>query len=800
MALINDPDDLNQGFLTAVTDAVFASATGDDVTITSAGSNLPTLAGGEYFEVRFHSNPVNNGLYVATGTPTAGSAACTKVSSPITPANAGSEAIQILGETGAATEKSVFFDVDNKLIWLLDQGDLSVDGVLLQTLYSFMKEEWKADDFLNPYLQPFIAITPEQFETQGDWAFVNDTSRKRIRTAGWREIDELNVLKKEYAGIITLGTFEDSVNDLAYYAYGNDPTATAAAINFTFAGPVNEAILTYELNVGPDTATGFTFTASTIVRTDGGSWITDGYKVGSQVTVIGADNALNNVTAVITSVVTATITVSGTPFTADTLDTTVRFARNYRNALSLFLRVRDADPNGKTYAQSNLASAGATSIDNKVFKFPLQNATDLKIEESDANIAANSPYTQIVVRYFDQAFAKDIDLVGTPRNFGIVIDVGTHSGVDGDTTGTGNTLTSTEGAIVDDGRYEGGTLTIHEGTNKGIYTIATGAGAITATTVQITTTFANTLSNQSFTLQRATPVVATGEEIYEKTQYLLRQAADVDATDQVVTGRTADSLLTFVGDSLRAGVSIPVNPNGGGTGVTIMGFSANDTNRLSFFDNGGTERTYPFVAAGTINFNSNLANDADGYYWMYFRYTERFTNTGFSIGSVSGASATLTSTTTSLVAELAVNDYINLSGFVEENNNGIYVCTGAPAGTGPWTAAVRKVDSETLVVEAAGPTVSLDKKPIGSPDALIVNDNGGTPIEGSTFGINFDAFDFDYDGNVQGGRTAGTDAAVLVKAEGFSIAQYVEATATIARAVGQTITLVAPLERNFSNP
>ena len=73
----------------------------------------------------------------------------------------------------------------------------------------------------------------------------------------------------------------------------------------------------------------------------------------------------------------------------------------------------------------------------------------------------------------------------------------------------------------------------------------------------ITTTFPAAGSNVSFYLQRSSPVVATAEQIYEKIQYLLRQAADIDATDQAVTGKTADALLAFVGNDLKSGSAIP---------------------------------------------------------------------------------------------------------------------------------------------------------------------------------------------------------------------------------------------------
>ena len=87
----------------------------------------------------------------------------------------------------------------------------------------------------------------------------------------------------------------------------------------------------------------------------------------------------------------------------------------------------------------------------------------------------------------------------------------------------------------------------------------------------------------------------------------------------------------------------------------------------------------------------------------------------------------------------------------------------------------------------------------GSSSALLVDNNSGADISGSIGGNATIAFDFDYDGNTQGGRTAGTDAAVTVVAIGLDTAQYVSATATIGRATGQNISLVAPLERNYDN-
>ena len=88
----------------------------------------------------------------------------------------------------------------------------------------------------------------------------------------------------------------------------------------------------------------------------------------------------------------------------------------------------------------------------------------------------------------------------------------------------------------------------------------------------------------------------------------------------------------------------------------------------------------------------------------------------------------------------------------------------------------------------------------GTGSAILVDDNSGTDITGNISGASSVAFDFDYDGNTQGGRTAGTDANVTIVAIGLSGAQYVSAEATITRATGQNFSLVAPLERNYSNP
>ena len=88
----------------------------------------------------------------------------------------------------------------------------------------------------------------------------------------------------------------------------------------------------------------------------------------------------------------------------------------------------------------------------------------------------------------------------------------------------------------------------------------------------------------------------------------------------------------------------------------------------------------------------------------------------------------------------------------------------------------------------------------GTVSAVIVDDNDGVDISDNVGGQTSIPFTFDYDNNAQGGRTPGTDAEVTVVAIGLDTAQYVSATVTLTRSTGQNISLVSPLERNYSNP
>lgn len=87
----------------------------------------------------------------------------------------------------------------------------------------------------------------------------------------------------------------------------------------------------------------------------------------------------------------------------------------------------------------------------------------------------------------------------------------------------------------------------------------------------------------------------------------------------------------------------------------------------------------------------------------------------------------------------------------------------------------------------------------GTANALIVQTNTGAEMKGNA-NVAAVTLEYDYDGNTQrGALSAGNTAPITVVAIGLNTAQYVKTTGTITRTVTNSVSLVAPLERNYAN-
>lgn len=682
MPLISDPDGLSQGGSTSVASTTFASQSGAQIVITSA--NVPAVTVNDYIEVRDATNANNDGLYVVDAYSAGVSITATKqalTGAAVNPANdASAQTIRIFGSD--SNEKNIHFDTTNRLFTFLNGfGSTTVldqNGVVMQALYSFMKEEWKNDNDLIKFPFPMTAITPEQFEFN-EWKPVDEIestiattnpsdTRKLMRTGGWDEVDANGFIVDSYFCWLTLGTIDftdKDTGDKPYYFFSSQSSATVA----TFAGPANEAV-EQVTRVDLSGAGTIAFaTTSTFTRTTG-SFITDGFLVGDYLFIQNAEDTVNNGSYQITNVAATTLTVSGTPFTTNADDTTVLVAID-RRATPFTTRIRIF---GKTYDQSTTSDIGVTSLTNQVYRFPLSEGTDGVITDlvtttvadllDDISTTPVAPYNDMAIGYFSASFTRS-----------------GFNAIGGDTPSPGDT-------------------------QFGVLIEADAGG------------------------QAGGPPSA--EQIYAFVQATIQENNDINDPDGRITGEAATVVNGLLAEPLVALASTgntlftlgqTTNPAGGGTGVAIDNYDANDTNRLTFVDDDGDSRTFPFVASGTINFNANLSTDVDAVYRMFFTNDDAGDNLGRDFGTI---------------------------------------------------------------------------------DAITVQDNTPTDIAGSVpqnAGGSSQAFTYDYDGNVQrGAASSGTNAPITIVAIGLSTAQYVVATGTIARATGQTYSLVAALERNYSNP
>jgi len=496
------------------------------------------------------------------------------------------------------------------------------------------------------------------------------------------------------------------------------------------------------------------------------------------------------------SAVTATVlTTSGLTVNAD--DTAAILAVDNDNAVTLRLRVRDGDAKGKTFAQANLASAGKSILGNFVYSFPLANSPDQKIDATDGDMSG-APYSGMSITYHATPQSRP-GLVGGDKDFGITVE-----GNDG-----------------------------------------------------------------------------TSQQVYEFVQYQLRQTTDIDADANAdAIGRTMDGLMRFVGETLEigstdGGLSFPINPDGGGTGVFVDNLNAASKNDVKIFDNTqpGTPLKFPETIAITLDFNATLEGDTAAEHDLFYDRTLRTAAATLTDFVLDNASGKITSAAGNLPtnAQIEVNKYIRIGGLTgaDAAMNGVFQITTINTAAEDWS--VVRYDGQ-IIVDVAASAVDLDQNCIDTPDSVLVftnvtvtgsSDIGFTDpntiastgpdlsvfiagmkihIAGTTnnnlpenvalevassdattitlvdtdYDLTTEAgtsavisevvsgladtdevFSYDFDNNVQGGRTVSTDTFVKAKAVGFDSAQYTESTVqTIETGTPLTIPLVSQTERN----
>ena len=656
---------------------------------------------------------------------------------------------------------SVFIDPGNLTIELISTTDgatqagansnlVAADGVTLQALYSFLKEEWKDDSAslnLINYPFPMEAITSEQFEFINGWTLkdTNTASRTYIRTGGWAERSAAGVVNREFMGVITLGNIE--ANHRVYYAWSGAGRKT----DYTYLAQVNEAISIYERLEGSTDIVLNSGAAGSATITSTTTDLSITFKPGDTVVITGTTDAGTYTVDPVAAITTTSVTLVEAVATGDTDTTGGLFVIDRRNrTLSNFIRsAPEGVPGtvtGFTFGKSTTTDIGATSVVSQVYRFPLAEDVDINIDKLDTEIATGGTgdpdigvYANMDILYYDQTpQTRDLGDGNGAENYSIIIDANTS------TPGTGD---------------------------------------------------------------------PTLKEIYNYLQYQLRQATDIDqqtdAGDLGLYGEIRDTLARFIGSALYTnrqsnndGVYIDnfsgdfinlvffVNDNGDvrnfpfSTSITLQ-FNPNLVNDpdskyfLFYKDLGGG------VAYGTANAKLVRADSTTDVTDFVHKVAATGTGNNGSTGSTT-STTTFNVGTTGIGTDTFAGKVLRITAGGTNDNlvGGYFIASNTDGG-------VLTIESEGKLFESASAS---------NVTFQIYDKNEGADGNG-TF-----QFLFNYDSDVAGGdRTAGeaspaSENQVVFVCIGLDQAQYVSAENLIERIDSKTFPITAPLERNYSDP
>jgi hypothetical protein len=602
-----------------------------------------------------------------------------------------------------------------------------------------------------------------------------------MRNMGLDELDVNGITVLRSVGVLTVDVVEDPVNDTPFYQFGTD-TIVDDTTDFTFNGAINEMVEFYREQAQPGS---LVITTTTISRS-GGSFITEGYKVGGQVTIRAAEDVGNNATFTLTAVSALVLTTSG--LTANAADTTAILAVDNSNVFKVGMRVRDGDVNGKTFAQATLTTIQKTALSNFVYQFPMATGQDTNITATDATIDGNVPYTGMTMTLFATPQAR-AGLVGGAFNFGIIIDAnnGTDiqvyewlqrqlrklTDIDNDASiAIGRTLdlmASYRAGFLEVGSADGGLSfpTNPDGGGSGIY-----IDNLNATSSNAVKFWDNTgvlrANPETIAITIDANQVAIDDTQYEYDLFYDRTLR-TSVTDFVLNSGT--SKITSAGTNLPTNTEIAVNKYIRIGGLVGGDAAMNGIFQITAITTPGSDWTVVrydgvalvSVAVTTVNVDQNCVDTPDKIIVD--------TNTLLTATTLSFTSNNTMADSGNGLAVFTIGDFVRVVG--STNNEGIREVATVAAGT------ITFVET-TTVTEAAGASITVTKIFSGLVNADVSES-------------------YAFDSNVQGGRLVSTSAFVQARGVGLITAQYAESTVqTIASGTPLIVPLTAQIERNVA--
>ena len=296
-------------------------------------------------------------------------------------------------------------------------------------------------------------------------------------------------------------------------------------------------------------------------------------------------------------------------------------------------------------------------------------------------------------------------------------------------------------------------------------------------------------------------LVPTLSQIYQWVQNELRKSTDINVSpgDESTVGELTDQLVQFVGATLKT------LRQSDGDGVIIKGVGSTELNNVEFVDNAGDPQVYPFKVGVNLDFNSNILDDPNSKYFLFYT-----TNTGGNFGTGNAVSVTKEDTT-DVVGDVHTQP-ASYTGAMSGTSDGSITAaartmqvTGAgwsspelvgkilsvTTGTNTGKYYIASHTTDTITIESDGKV--FDEDATVSWSLIEPNEAGGTNVPRITFTYN-------YASNADGGRTPDTPADITLVALGLEKAQYATAAGTITKVNSVTLPISNPLERNYEDP
>jgi len=694
-------------------------------------------------------------------------------------------------------------------------GGSIADGLTKQVLYSFAKEEWHTDayatvltDDLIKHEFPFEAITRESMEVGGgtahaDWLYFNDYTRKKIRTGGWADKNAAATASAEYAGIITLGSLDADTQ-----VYYQQVSAQNPPVNFTFLGTVNEPILTYS-SATVDYTTYLKLFARKKAKT----------YVQSEI----ADIGVTNIEAIVNRFPLSH--ADDTAISAD--DAQVIGAAPFRTGASALTGATGAcsaisSTIGKFSDGAAPFTASALVVGDTLFVTGTQSNAGYFTVTSVLTASAVYVDTTENGIWTDTGATIDYDVFTIVRAAEIASNIA--SALEDGATAAGASATvalfsSTSGDFVTRSVAAGDILAITSSTNslEGVYVIAS---VVNGTTLQVDSTdhvFGVTTGNDYIVYtpgmfleykKEAVTITAHASVHFDAVNPAYSSVPTIQRdtgtwTSDSVTRGTVVVFASTTSNNLAFTVASTV------TTSTITCVPADSTRMTDEIATGASTTAYDafkrvinnVMYAYNWKLTGNGATAANCYQFIQHQLrqsTDIDWGAGASRGDVTDllmSYAAPTGSTTNLII-----DNIN----ADDTNNVTYVDAAGVSRTYPFVSSFTVNFNANLQSDAdAKFWMYYTTNPSGNfstQNAVEIVDANGSAVVGSVGAAASKQFTYDYDGNADGGRTPGTDAAFTLVAIGKSTAQYVITTGTITRAKGLSFSMVSNLERNYSNP